>query len=864
MLRWTAGTKARADRASRQHGYPGGSARLLACRFFHPRPSDVASPPTAPGTGATAAAASRSSAYADTARDLSSLALTPSAAVLDDAIADTAVGTRSPVLGAVIGRAAPASAESLSAVVQTSSSAVTECAPKVMAEGDCERRNTLKSAAADGSSLCRAPALWDHGSAAPPSPSSPLPSPPLDVVANRCGDPSEHPPSASSPSCSEVILAKHQPPHQPSPPLPGRSTCSQQTVQPPLLPSELYAPSAVHVKRLLEALEAKAAPQRARRCALGRPSPQQRAWRQPRKRLRAGGELRDSSCDTDAAMGSSEEEMADTYAKVQQQRQRQLREKHAGGERRGPNCSVDGFVESIVPHRHQTAQRREQRQQRRSRLSAAEQSVDCIAVQLPLQRAKDAPASAKAQATVVSSPRAYPKAQSSLPATAEKHRHAALACADRLEGRFVEDGAHSLPDAMAIAVAADTFHRDLPADPLAAGRSLRVPDTFRAFPAEGVDSGRATEEELLPWPASLANRTARLPMERVQPDAVSVFEDQPLSWCEQQEVQAEQHLFGAYASAASGEDRVETDDPRGVGVDSLLQPDWSVAEPASFAAMPARDGEANLWLPKAEPLSFAPWRQLGSTCGAHGDAYGVRGDRVMAPGGDLALDLGGTRADFYGGSPQEVSWWLPPVDNGCAASKDGTVWQQHRQPVGRRSPSPTRSSHISTMLGYRGISAATPPIYALFSSGVPRESPTAPAFPWVLADDGEGGEGLSGGGRDGERIFFGRVSSPLMPRYSHGGPLGSSCGRYGGDGGIGAFLPAQVLPPCVGVPFLSAESVSGNTTAAAAAPASCHLGRAVRQRLGHRDGARAPRALNGTTERCRRFWERCRQSMPSL
>ncbi|KAG5476211.1 hypothetical protein LSCM4_05190 [Leishmania orientalis] len=894
MFRWTAGTKARADRASRQHGYPGGPARILT-RSFHPRPSDAATPSSAAaGTSTGVATASRSLAHSDTERvHTLPTAAQPLAAVFNDAVADAAVGTNGAVRGTGIERAGQVSTGPLSATTEISSPTLDAFANEGRIEEDGERGNTLRGTAADvASSAFQAPSLSDNGSAAPPSLSSPLPSPLRDVVANHGGDSSEHPPSASSSFRSKVIPTKHQPLLPPSPPLPERLACCYRTLPLPALPSSWHASSAAHAERLLEALEVQAAPQRARRHTLGGSSPHQRAWRQRDKRYRRGEALHDCSRDANGLVESSEEEVADTYAKVQEQRQRQLEEKQAGGERE-PSSSVDDFLDSSLHHESQIAQCREQRRRRRSGHRATEQSVDCIAVQLPLQRAKDAPAPAKTHTTVVSSPRAYPEAHSSSSVTAEERRHVPLACADQREaqGSFVQEDAHSLPGGMAVEIAADIFRRDSCSSPAATGDETTLSGgagghlshmlaTSPGCPAEHVGSSHVTEEGLLPWHAALPSVTATLPMKCSQHVVASVFEDQPLSWYQQQGVQAKQHVFGEYASAVDYEDRPEADDQRRCGVASLLGSDWSAAEPASaFAAMPARGGDATLWVPEAEPLSFASWRQLESNCDAYAGTYDVPADRVMAPRGDLTLDLGGACAGFYGGNTHGSSWLLSPADNACCTSKDGSDWQQQ---VARCSAAPMRLSHASAMLGSRGISAEAPLFRDLLSSyAAPRELATGSALPWMAADEGESGAGVRGGGKDGDRIFLGRAPSPLLPRYSPGGAPGSRCGRGNEDGGIGAFYPAQaLLPPpddcrrplqsqthslpCFGMPFSSVESVSGNTTSAAA-PAPHGAGRAARQRLRRSDGARPPRALNGTTERCRRFWERCRQSkMPNL
>ncbi|CAG9576508.1 conserved hypothetical protein [Leishmania major strain Friedlin] len=733
----------------------------------------------------------------------------------------------------------------------------------VVTEGDGECGNTRQSATAGvACSPCPAPSLPRHCSAAPPSPSSPLPSPPLHVVVNHGGDLSEHPSSASSSHCFKVLLARQQPP-----------------LPPPPLPSSSHSPPTVHAEVLVEALEAKAAGQRRRGHTLGWCSRHHREWRRRHKRHRLCENPGDSSRGTNAMTESSGEEAADTYAKVQQQqRRRQRMEKQAGWESR-PSSSIDDSSDSYLHRRDRVTQCKEQQRRPPSRLRVAEQSVDCIAVQLPLQRAKEAPASASMHTTVISSPNttSHPGAPSS-----------SLPCSERREAqtRLAHDDGHSLPGGMAIKVAADTFRRDSCSNTLATGTIVncsggvvgRPSHAFESAPG-CCDGGVGTcdvEEEILPWHVSPLTSMVGFPMKCPEHEVTPIFEDQPLNWYPQPQAQATQHVLDEYVSAAGGVVRVEGDNQLRCRVASLLGPDWCVAEPSStLAATPGGGGEADLWMPGAGSPSFTAWSQLGADCGTCVGAYSLPDDRVMAPGRGLALGLGDTRARFYGGTPQGSSWWLSPADQDCRDAEDGSDWQYR---VGCCPTSSTRLSTATALPGSRGISTAAPPLAGLLSShAVPRKSPTTPAFPWMAADEGESRAGVSERGGDGDCIFSERALSPRLPHYSSGRAMGSSCGHGDQDGGGHPLYSAQMppprshhgsyapqppghFPPFFGLPASSSVASASSNTIAAAAPAPHRVGRATRQHRRRSNGARPPRALNGTTERCRRFWERCRQS----
>ncbi|TPP41213.1 hypothetical protein CGC21_32220 [Leishmania donovani] len=628
MFRWTAGTKARADLASRQHGYPGGPARLLLARRRppHPRPSDTATASVAAaGAGSAAATASQSSARSGTERAHSSPTVLPPAPLAqDDAAAGTAAVPDGAAFGTVVEEAAQTSVCPPPTTTDISSPLLDAPVSDVVAEGDGECSNTHQSVTAGVSgSLCSAPSLSRHYSAALPLPSSPLPSPPLHVVGNHGGGLSEHPSSAPSSHRFKVLLARRQSP-----------------LPPPPLPSSSHSSPTAHSEVLAEALEAKA------------------------------------------------------------------------------------------------------------------QSVDCIAVQLPLQRAKEAPASATRHTTVISPSNAtsHPGAPSS----------SSLAYSERREAqtRLAHDDGHSLPGGMTIEVAADTFRRDSCSNTLATGAIVsfsggavgRPLHTFESAPGcRDGDVGTCNiEEEILPWHVSPLTSTVGFPMKCPGHEVTPIFEDQPLNWYPQSQSQATQHVLDEYVSASGGVVRVEGDNQLRCGVASLLGPDWA--------------------------------------------------DRVMAPGRGLALGLGGTRARFYGGTPQEPSWLLSSADHDCHDAEDGSDWQYR---VGCCSTSSTRLS-------------------------------TASALPGSCGNDGGDGRG---------RPLYSAQAPP--PRRHHG--------SY-------APQPPGHSPPFFGLPPSSSVVSASSNTMAAAAPAPHRVGRATRQRRPRSDGARPPRALNGTTERCRRFWERCRHS----
>ncbi|CAC9497208.1 hypothetical_protein_-_conserved [Leishmania infantum] len=869
MFRWTAGTKARADLASRQHGYPGGPARLLLARRRppHPRSSDTATASVAAaGAGSAAATASQSSARSGTERAHSSPTVLPPAPLAqDDAAAGTAAVPDGAAFGTVVEEAAQTSVCPPPTTTDISSPLLDAPVSDVVAEGDGECSNTHQSATAGVSgSLCSAPSLSRHYSAAPPLPSSPLPSPPLHVVGNHGGGLSEHPSSAPSSHRFKVLLARRQSP-----------------LPPPPLPSSSHSSPTAHSEVLAEALEAKAVRQRRRGHTLGRSSRRHREWRQRHKRQRLGENPDDSSRGTNAMAESSEEEAADTYAKVQQQQQRQRKrmEKQAEWES-WPSSSIDNSSDPYLHRRDWVTQCGEEQRRPHSRPRVAEQSVDCIAVQLPLQRAKEAPASATRHTTVISPSNAtsHPGAPSS----------SSLAYSERREAqtRLAHDDGHSLPGGMTIEVAADTFRRDSCSNTLATGAIVsfsggavgRPLHTFESAPGcRDGDVGTCNiEEEILPWHVSPLTSTVGFPMKCPGHEVTPIFEDQPLNWYPQSQSQATQHVLDEYVSASGGVVRVEGDNQLRCGVASLLGPDWGVAEPAStLAVTPGGGGEVDLWIPGAGSPSFTPWRQLGADCGTRVGAYGLPADRVMAPGRGLALGLGDTRARFYGGTPQEPSWLLSSADHDCHDAEDGSDWQYR---VGCCSTSSTRLSTASALPGSRGISTAAPPLAGLFSSQAgPRTSPTTPAFPWMAAGEGEGGAGVSGRGGDGDCISPERAPSSCLPHYSPGHAMGSSCGNDGGDGrgrplysaqappprrhhGSYAPQPPGHSPPFFGLPPSSSVVSASSNTMAAAAPAPHRVGRATRQRRPRSDGARPPRALNGTTERCRRFWERCRHS----
>ncbi|CBZ28005.1 conserved hypothetical protein [Leishmania mexicana MHOM/GT/2001/U1103] len=869
MFRWTAGTKARADLASRQHGYPGGPARLLLARRrppLHPHSSDtVTASGAAAGAGSTVATASQSSAHSGTERAHSSPAVLPSAPLArDDAAAGTAVVRDGAAFGTVVEEAAQTGVCPPSTTTDTSSPLLDAPVSEVVAEGDGECGNTRQSTAADvASSPCPAPSLSRLCTAAPPSPSSPLPSPPLHVVANHGGNLSEHPSSASSSHRFKVFLARQQPP-----------------LPPPPLPSSSHSSSTVHAEALVEALEAKAARQRRRGHTLGRSSRHQREWRQRHKSHRLGENPDDSSRGTDAMAESSEEEVADTYAKVQQQqRQRQRTEKQAEWES-WPSSSIDDSSDPYVHRRDRVAQCEEQQRRPHSRPRVAEQSVDCIAVQLPLQRAKEAPASATTHITVISpsNAAAHPRAPSS-----------SLACSERREAlkRFAQEDGHPLPGGMVIEVAADTFHRDSCSNAFATGAKVNFSSGVVGRPLHPFESSpgcrdgdvstcNVEKEGILPWHVSPLTSTVGLHTKCPEHEVTPIFEDQPLSWYPQPQAQATQHVLDEYASAAGGVVRVEGDNHLRFGVASLLGPDWSVAEPAStLAATPVGAGETDLWVPGAGSLSFTPWRHLGSDCGTCVGVYGLPADRAMAPRRGLALGLGDTPSRFYGGTPQGPSWWLSSAEPDCRDAEDGSGWPYR---TGRCPTSLTLLRATSALPGSRDISTAPPPLAGLFSShAVPRKSPTTPAFPWMPAGEGEGGAGVSRRSGDGDGIFSERAPSSCLPHYSLGRAMGSFCGHDDGDGGDSSLYPAQAppprshhgsyapqppshSPPFFGLPTFSSVASASSNTIAAAAPAPYRVSRAARQRRRQSNGARPPRALNGTTERCRRFWERCRQS----
>ncbi|XQJ27888.1 hypothetical protein NXY56_003893 [Leishmania guyanensis] len=865
MFRWTAGTKARADRASRQRGHPGGSARLLLarCRHLHPRPSDAAtSSAAATALGVAVAAVSQSSAHSGTEQAHSSLTVVQSApVVLDDEVADAAVVTEGVFCDAVIEGAAQTSVCSLSTTTGVSSPVLDAPVSEAVPAKDNECSNTLQDATAEvASSPCPAPFLSRRCSVVPPSPTR-------DVVVNHGSDPSERLSRTSSSLPFIVLLKKQQTPHPPSPPLSERSTLCYRALPPPPLQSSSHSSSAAETEPLVEALEVKAARRGACRRTLERSLLHHREWRQRHKRQRCGETPHDRSCGTNALVQSSEEEVADTYAKVQRQHQRQCIEKQAGGER-WPSFSINDSSGSYLHQRDRITQREEQQPRPHSRLRVAEQSVDCIAVQLPLQRAKDAPAPTITH-TTVASPSTHFGAQSS----------SSLTCAERRESQacFAQDDDHSLPADMAIEVASDTFRHDNNGGTLATrgdvrfsegagGRSLPIFDSSPGYPDGHVGTYTA-RETMLSWNTLPITSTFRLPQNSPKHELMPVFEDQSLGWFPQEQVQASQDVF-EYANTAGGMGRVVRDDHSRYGVAPLVESGWSVVGPASaFAATPAGDGEAYLWMPESGPPSFTPWMQRDSDGGTYAGAYALPADRVVAPGGGLALDLGDTHAGFYGGTPKEPSWWPSSADADCRDAEGGHDWQLR---VDRCPTSLACLSNVSALLGSRGISTEAPSLPGLFSShAVPRELPPTPASPWTTA--GEGEEEVSGRGRYGDRNFSGKGSSLCLLPRSFEGALGSNFGRGDGDVALCSTQAAapsshdcSYLPPPQAhtVPFFglptSPSVVSPfNNTTPAAAPAPP---RASRLRQRHGGSAWGLRALNGTTERCRRFWERCRQS----
>ncbi|GET89546.1 hypothetical protein, conserved [Leishmania tarentolae] len=868
MFRWTAGTKARADRASRQHGYPGGPTRLLLARrrHLHSLPSDTVTllAPTA-GTGSAVATVSQSSAHSCTERGHSSPLVSPSTLLVrDDAAADTAAVPDSAAFSTVVEEAAQTSACPPPTTTDISSPILDPIVREVVMQEDGRGGNTRQISTTDAAcSLRFVPSLSHRCSAAPPSPSPSLPSPPLDVVVNLCGDLPEHPSSASASSRFQVLLGQQQP-----------------LLPPPPLPS-LHPLSTTSAERLAEAVAVKTARQRRRGHTLERSSRHQREGMQRHKRHRRGENPDDDPRDINAVVESSEEEMADTYAKVQeQQHQRQRMEKQAVWGR-WQSSSIDDFSDPHLNRRGRIIPCEEQWRQPHSRLHVAEQSVDSIAVQLPLQRAKDAPVSTITHTAVLS------------PSDATSHLGApsssSLACSEWREAhtRIMQEESHSLPRDVAIEVAADTFRRDTCSNTLSTCAKVNFCGGVAGRPLHPFESslgcrdGRLgaynANEGVLPLHVSPFTLTVGLPMKCPEYEMGPIFEDHPLNWCPQPQVQAAQQVVDEYASTPAGLDRAEGDKPLRCGVVSLLGPDSSAVEPASTLARTlAGDDEADLWMPQTGSHSFTPWHELGADCGTCVGAYGLPPDRVMAVDRDLVHGFGDTRARFYGGTSQEPGLWLSSPDYECHAAENEPDWQYQ---VGCCPTLAMRSSNASALPVPFGINTEAPPSAGLFSShAVPGELLTTPAFPWMTADEGLGVVEVGGTGGDGDWIFE-RAPPPCPKHHSLERAMRSDCGHGDVDGGNRPLYSAPAPPPLRShrgssalqprsghsPPFssltASANVVGASSNIIASAPSAPYrVGRAARQRRRHSDGAQPPRALTGTTERCRRFWQRCRQS----
>ncbi|KAG5501966.1 hypothetical protein JKF63_04236 [Porcisia hertigi] len=857
MFRWTAGTKARADRASRQHSYAGGPTRLLLSHRhpLHPLPRDAAtlSAAAAGSNAATDCPSQRSghSAIEPTSRSPAMTPLTP--AVPSGAVTDVALVTATIVPDTVVDGAAQTTACAVT-TTEDISPALHATASEVAVVARSGSSSTLKGAAvATSPSLCPAPCLPRDCSPTRPTSSS----------SSSSSSP-EHRAGASSSPPFKVSLARHQPSLPPSPPLSRGSTSQHQALPSSPLPSSSYASLTAQAERLVQALEENTAqaraPGRTQRCS----SSMRQEWRRRRrgyKRQRLG-ELADSRLrSTCARMGSIEEGMADTYAEVQQQRRRQqFMERQARGER--SRCSIVNDPPNLRPH---------------SRLRVAERSVDCVAVQLPLQRLKDVPVSETPSTSLVSlsNGTSNPEVLSSLSAHAEEHRRVLR---ERAGGRgvqacFTQDD-DCLPGVVAVEVAADPLSRDNRGNDPATMWGVGLSGGALERPLYTVDDspGRTEElvgtcnsvDEVLPWHIQRIPATMRGP----EQEAMSVFEDQSLSWYHPRQDQAKQHLVDGHISVpGGGVCRVKTDDYFGHGVASLRGVDWGVVEPASaFEATPGGDSGAPLWIPGDERPFFTTGIQLGPDSGSYASAFHLPADRVMAPGGDMARDLSDTHPRFSCETLLGPRWLLPSAEHSGHHVAGEFGWQQQ---VCLRATSPTRE----------GSSASAPPFSGLTSlHSVPRELSTASAFPWMVVDQGEGETGGIGRGTDGYRFFSDGAPPPCLPHYSLRGPLETSGARQDRDSGMPASNAAYVQPlPCyrgsyprepqdLSLPFAglsfssNVANIPTHSHTAAAALSPHHAGRGARQRQRHRDRARPPRALNGTTERCRRFWERCRQS----